>query len=251
MKTNSTGFNNLPGRSGLKIFMAPAFTFFLLGLLSCASDRSPMREPTGVTVSDDIVSSDLSQIKSIAVIDFVEGHRPDAPRAIYSCDITGFNFIHGQVVTGSGEVVSDQFRFELSKRGIIVPSRESTLSAIKETDPGLVSEYGIKLGVAVGENLGVDAVVMGSVMRFEELIGVKFVADKPASVSFSFAVIDIRAKKVVWKSKFEKTQAPLFSNILDYKTFFKGGMTWQKARQLSGIGVNNILRRVQIGASKR
>jgi hypothetical protein len=240
-------FNNPSCGAGLKYFIAPALTLLALGLFSCASNRSSMREPTGVTISDDILSSDLSKIKSLAVMDFVEGHRPSAPRAVYSCDITGFNFVHGEVSAGSGELVSDQFRLELSKRGIKVASRESTMEIIKEIDPGLISDYGIELGVAIGKRLEVDAVVMGSVMRFEELVGGKFSADKPASVSFSFAVIDIRAEKVVWKSKFDKTQASFFSNMLDYKTFFNGGMTWQKARQLSDIGVENILRKTNIG----
>ncbi|VAX15416.1 hypothetical protein MNBD_NITROSPINAE04-2060 [hydrothermal vent metagenome] len=251
MRTDSPGFNNLSSRSILKNFVAPVFALLALGLFSCASDRSSMREPTGVTVSDDIASSNLSQIKSLAVMDFVEGHRPDAPRAVYSCDITGFNFVHGAVSSGSGELVADQFRFELSKRGVKVVSRESVMNIIKQADPGLISEYGVKLGLFAGEKLGVDAVVMGSVMRFEELVGGKLSADKPASVSFSFAVIDVHTKKIVWKSKFEKTQASLFSNILDYKTFFKGGMTWQKAHKLSSIGVKNILRKINIGDQKQ
>ncbi|HEB73032.1 MAG TPA: hypothetical protein ENI77_10480 [Nitrospirae bacterium] len=251
MRANSPGFNNPSGRSSLKNFIAPVFALLALGLFSCASDRRLMPEPTGVTVSDDVVSSDLSQIKSLAVIDFVEGHRSNAPRAVYSCDITGFNFVHGAVSSGSGELVANQFRFELSKRGVKVASRESVMSVIKQADPDVTSEYGVQLGLFVGEKLGVDAVVMGSVMRFEELVGAKLSADKPASVSFSFAVIDVRAKKIVWKSKFEKTQASLFSNILDYKTFFKGGMTWQKAHKLSSIGVKNILRKITIGDQKQ
>ncbi|VAX20088.1 hypothetical protein MNBD_NITROSPINAE03-264 [hydrothermal vent metagenome] len=251
MRTDSSGFNNRSSRLSLKNFIAPVFALLALGLFSCASDRGSMREPTGVTVSDDVASSNLSQIKSLAVIDFVEGHRPNAPRAIYSCDITGFDFVHGKVSAGSGELVADQFRLELAKRGVKVASRESVMSIIKQAGPGLTSEYGVKLGLFAGEKLGVDAVVMGSVMRFEELVGAKLSADKPASVSFSFAVIDIHAEKIVWKSKFEKTQTPLFSNILDYKTFFKGGMTWQKAHKLSSIGVKNILRKINIGDQKQ
>lgn len=251
MKTGSSVFNDRSGGSVLRYLIAPIMALVALGLFSCASDRSSMREPTGVTISDDILSSDLSEIKSLAVIDFVEGHRPSAPRAVYSCDITGLNFVHGEVVAGSGELVSDQFRSRLSERGILVTPRESTMEIVEQADPGLISEYGIGLGVAVGKKLGVDAVVMGSVMRYEELVGGKLSADKPASVSFSLAVIDVRLGKVVWKSKFEKTQASLFSNILDYKTFFKGGMAWQKAHQLSAIGVENLLQKINIGVNKR
>ena len=251
MKTNGSSFNDLSGGSGLRYFLAPVLAVVALGLFSCASDRSSMREPTGVTISGDVAQSDLSEIKRLVVIDFSEGRRPSVSGAARVCHITGFSFIPGEVGAGSGELVSNQFRFQLSKRGVEVVSRESTMEALKEAAPDLISEYGTRLGAAVGKRLGVDIVVLGSVMRFEELVGGKFSADKPASVSFSVAVIDISAKQIVWKSKFEKTQASLFSNILDYKTFFKGGMTWQKAHQLSAIGVESTLLKMKIGVRKR
>lgn len=237
--------------SRLTYIIAPIVALVALGLSSCVSDRSSMREPTGVTVSADIAQSDLSLVKSLAVIDFYEGRLPGEEGGAYVDHITGFSFIPGQVATGSGQLVSNQFRFELSKRDITVSAQETTMEVVKKADPDLMLEYGVKLGVAVGKRLGVDFVVMGSVMRFEDLVGRKLAADKPASVSFSVAVIDVYKGKIAWKSKFEKTQTPLFSNILDYKTFFKGGMTWQKAHKLSAIGVESTLLKMKIGVMKR
>lgn len=248
MKAFNTGFTRRGSFFGFGRYFAFVLAVAIAaGALSCASGRSAMREPTGVTIPETYAAPDLSEIKSLAVMDFYRGRIPTMPGTAYVCHITGLHFIRGDIASGSGELIADQFRFNFSERGLEVVSGGSTREAFDGIDPEIISAYDVNLGIAVGNRLKVGAVVMGSVMRFEELIGTKFAADKPASVSFSVALIDMREKRIVWKAKFEKTQKPLLSNVLDYKTFFKGGMAWQKARRLSAIGVENTLQHIHVG----
>ncbi|MBI4828036.1 MAG: hypothetical protein HY804_04390 [Nitrospinae bacterium] len=87
---------------------------------------------------------------------------------------------------------------------------------------------------------GAQAALMGVVIRFEELQGTKISADRPASVAFSAVLVNAKGE-LLWKAKFEKTQKPLFTNLLDFRTFFKGGMVWQRAATLANIGVEGVL----------
>jgi len=222
------------GRVGYHFFLA-----LLLGAtISCSTGA---HRQSGVTAQVADSTPDLSGSKRVVVLDFFEGRHPDLPGTAYVCHLTGINFIPGDVEDGAGEEVADLFRLHLSNRKIEVVDNGSITKALGGIDKGLVAEYGLALGLKTGELTKADAVIMGVVMRFEERSGTKFGSSKPASVSFSTIIVDMKTKKIAWKAKFEKTQKALFSNVFDYKTFFKGGMVWQTAAELADMGVQNVL----------
>ncbi len=213
---------------------------FLLALvlgatLSCSTGA---HRQSGVTAQIADNTQDLSGAKRVAVIDFFEGSHPGTP---YVCHLSGINFIPGDVEHGAGEEVADLFRLHLSNRKMDVADDNSVKKALNRIAKGLAADYCFDLGIKAGELTKADVVIMGVVMRFEERSGTKFGSSKPASVSFSVIIIDMKTKKITWKAKFEKTQKALFSNMLDYKTFFKGGMVWQTAAELADMGVQNVL----------
>lgn len=141
--------------------------------------------------------------------------------------------------------MADQFRYYLAEKGFTVTPASETAEAAANMKSGGASSYNVPLAVEAGRKLGVDAVVLGTVMRYEERVGTKFSVDKPASVSFSVALVNVRKGEITWKAKFEKTQQPLFSNIMDFGTFVKGGMVWQTADRLAGIGVESVVNSIQ------
>lgn len=233
------------GGAIVKAFRISSLLMLVLSVvaISCASDQGG-RRVSGVK-SQESATAGIAAIKSLAVIDFFEAKPVDAPGKSYSCHVTGLIFGPGEVTAGSGEVVADQFRYYLAEQGFVVAPEPETVKAAANIRLGDASSYNVAQAVEAGMKLGVDAVVLGSVMRFEERVGTKFSVDKPASVSFSVALVNVRKGEIIWKAKFEKTQQPLFSNIMDFGTFVKGGMVWQTADRLAGIGVESVVNSMQ------
>lgn len=212
-----------------------------LTAVSCATEGGQMREPVGVTVVPSGGAESSGPIGQVAALDFYELRVPVNGPEPRICPLTGFAFTPGEVETGSGETMADLFRVELAERGVQVADRDATRAAMGAM-PATAGEYNLALGARTAIAAGAQAALMGVVIRFEELQGTKISADRPASVAFSAALVSAKGE-LLWKAKFEKTQKPLFTNLLDFRTFFKGGMVWQRAATLANIGVDGVLAR--------
>lgn len=94
----------------------------------------------------------------------------------------------------------------------------------------------------VGEELGADAVIAGYVFCYLERKGYTYAAERPASAVFSFHLVRVSDGDVVWSGTFDKTQGSLMTNILDIRTFFKGGGKWITVRELSKQGISELLK---------
>ncbi|MBI4665522.1 MAG: hypothetical protein HY751_03835 [Nitrospinae bacterium] len=223
-----------------KAFKTLVLPMTILWIGACASLTDDFSGKHGVTAPAHSASEGSEKIRTVAVLDFIEEKTAKPSNEPAICRITGLAFAPGTVEDGSGEVVADNFRGALGKLGYAALTREETLEALKKF-PAPGDDNFVAVAAEVGKALGVEAVVVGSVMRYEDRVGGKYIADKPASVAFSVAVINPADGKITWKAKFDKTQQSLFSDLTDYKTFFKGGMVWQTASQLASLGVENIL----------
>lgn len=226
----------------LALILLPLLTFSF----ACGGSRGSMKQPTGVMAPPAYDIKALSNVRKIAVLDFYELKEIRAAGAPNLCPVTNMHFIHGKAPAGSGKTVADQFHVRLARRGFEVIDRDLVDEVLNNLPESEKTDYTIALGAKVGQALSADAVVMGVVMKFDERVGTKLGADKPASVGFSVAIVSVPDGKILWKAKFEKTQRALSENLLDYKTFFRGGMVWQKASQLSAIGIENILDRLPV-----
>lgn len=105
---------------------------------------------------------------------------------------------------------------------------------IDRTDP-------IAAARVVADETGADAVLFGTVYRFQERVGTRFAAPQPASVSFDLALYSVAAGEVVWKGQFDETQEALTSNLLNAWMFWRAGPHWFSARELAGLGIEKLL----------
>lgn len=218
--------------------LAVALGFFI----SCSAGEKRGVERAGVKVVPSQLPPEFCCVRSVAVVNLHErGDHPGGDGG-YRCGITGLNFTPGAVMEGAGEIVADQLRNRLMEMGFLVAERETTMETVAGGRED--KEHFVEMARRVGMELEVDAVVIGSVMRFEERVGTKLAAEKPASVAFSVAFIRPADGQILWKAKFEKTQKAFFEDVLDYKTFVKGGMVWQRAEELSAIGVDTLVKQV-------
>ncbi|VAX22376.1 hypothetical protein MNBD_NITROSPINAE02-1415 [hydrothermal vent metagenome] len=217
---------------------------------SCQSGEMSVRRAKGVTVSPAPDTLALHNVKKIVVLDFHEHQAEITEGDPNICPVTGFHFISGFAPAGSGVMVADQLRLALVDKGFDVIHRKILVEALKDMPELKHNQYTAALGADIGRRMGADVVMMGSVMRFEELVGTKIAAEKPAAVGLSLAVINPADGKILWKAKFEKVQHALLLDVLDYETFFAGGMVWQRASQLSHVGITNLLQRLPIRSAR-
>jgi hypothetical protein len=159
----------------------------------------------------------------------------------YTCPLTGLTMTPGAVEEGAGVAVADLFRSSMAIRGFSVISPDDTRKIAGQLMTGRHEGYTEQVGLAVGRKLEADVVIQGIVVRYAERVGGKFSVDRPASVAFCVALINVADGRMVWKARFDKTQKDLLSDVLDIRSFFKGGMIWQTVGQLAGMGVEDML----------
>jgi len=100
--------------------------------------------------------------------------------------------------------------------------------------------------IKIGESLASDAVLAGYVYRWRERQGTDYAVSRPASVAFELALVKVADGSIIWKSRFDKTQASLTENILDLGTFLKGKGRWMTVHELAGVGLSDLLARLPI-----
>jgi len=98
--------------------------------------------------------------------------------------------------------------------------------------------------VQIGKELDVDFILVAYLFRFEERIGSRIGAEKPASVGFDVHLIRLRDGKVVWIGKFDETQRPLSENLLNIGSFFRRKASWLTAEELSSVGMDEMLKKM-------
>ena len=97
-----------------------------------------------------------------------------------------------------------------------------------------------------GDSLSADAVLAGYVFRWHERIGTDFSVSRPASVAFELALLRVADGSLIWKGRFDKTQASLAEDLLDLRTFLKGKGRWMNVVDLAGIGLSELVEQLPV-----
>ncbi|MBI3600593.1 MAG: glutaredoxin family protein [Nitrospinae bacterium] len=214
----------------------------LFFLTSCSGFIGGFKPSSGVVILHS-EKPDTISIKKVAVIPFRTGSLIPADNGTVICHLTGQSFKSGKIEADSGKNVASLFYNGLLLNRNINLIPEANVNLFYESmDKNLTDKYDISLGKKVGETLDADAVLMGVVLRYEERDGTSWAANRPASAAFTAILIDVKSGEILWKVRFDKTQKALSENILDIKTFMKGGGSWQTADQLLSIGIEEALK---------
>jgi hypothetical protein len=128
-------------------------------------------------------------------------------------------------------------------RFIITPDEraEEALTPMMKTQ---FEEKPFPTAVQIGKELDVDFIMVAYLFRFEQRIGSRIGAEKPASVGFDVHLIRLRDEKVVWIGKFDETQRPLSENLLNIGSFFRRKASWLTAEELSSVGMDEMLKKL-------
>jgi hypothetical protein len=97
-----------------------------------------------------------------------------------------------------------------------------------------------RLVAALGRRLGADAVLVGTLYRYRERVGLTYSADTPAAVTFDLLLLESASGRVVWSRSFDEEQQPLSDNLLKIGTFIKDKGRWLTAAQLGARALNEM-----------
>lgn len=156
--------------------------------------------------------------------------------------LTGSMFIGGSVPQGIHQELTERVYERLSKdSSLYIVSPEEARRALWAIKGASYEADEKELLRKLGESLGSDAVLAGHVYRWQERLGTDYAVSRPASVALELALLRVADGSIMWKSRFDKTQASLSENILDLNTFLKGKGRWMTAHELAAVGVSDLL----------
>jgi len=182
-------------------------------------------------------------INKIAIIPFQKVVADNPFQTFVRCPISGA-FLRTCELTGAPEKTVEEIfvnRIKATRKYIIIPP--SRVDGIyKRVSAASFKEMPWQTIKKVGEELGVDGVIVGYVYCYMERKGYTYSVEQPASVTFCVHLLDVQDGSVMWSGSFDKTQRSLMENLLNASSFFRGGGKWVTARELSEEGVAELLK---------
>jgi len=190
------------------------------------------------------------KVQRIVVMPFIRG-LPDTrlnepiKRMLY-CTMDNLCFNVKEVRGNADELLTGYLQDALKPRygEALIPLQivRPAYSALPKNPP---TDTPQSLAVALGKKLQADHVMVGTVWRYQQLVGSAEAADKPASVAFALYLLNVETGNPVWEATYEKTQQPLSQNVLNIKEFFNMGARWLTAEELARYGMKQVLGEAQ------
>lgn len=182
---------------------------------------------------------------TLAILPFFVERADNPARGVVLCPLCKSIYQSGEVVPGSENTLTQLFytKMEALGRFKILP-----LGKVEEVlTPSVKRQFEEKpsrSAIQIGKDLNVDFVLVAYLFRFEERIGSSMGVERPASVAFDLHLLRIRDGVEVWKGKFDERQRPLSENLLKIGSFLRRKASWLTAKELAGVGMDEILRRL-------
>jgi hypothetical protein len=180
---------------------------------------------------------------TLAILPFLIERMEDPSRGAV-CPVCRGVYKRGSILHSSQRTLAQLLQQKMDALGTftILPL-EKVEDVFSKTDKGQFELRPLRSAIQLGKELNVDFIFVGFLFRFEERIGSRIGADKPASVSFDVHLLRVKDGKRVWDGKFDETQQALSENLLKIGSFVRRGGAWLKAEELSSVGMDEMLKR--------
>ena len=181
---------------------------------------------------------------ALAILPFLIERMGDPSRGAV-CPVCQRVYKRGDVLYSSQRTLAQLLQLKMDTLGTfkILPL-EKVEDVFSKTDKGQFELRPLRSAIQLGKELNVDFIFVGYLFRFEERIGSRIGADKPASVGFDVHLLRVKDGKRVWDGKFDETQQALSENLLKIGSFVRRGAAWLKAEELSSVGMDEMLKRL-------
>ena len=181
---------------------------------------------------------------TLAILPFLIERMEDPSRGVV-CPVCQGVYKRGNTLYGSQRTLTQLLQQKMDTLGTfkILPL-EKVEGAFSKTDQGQFELRPLRSAIQLGKELNMDFIFIGYLFRFEERVGSRIGADKPASVSFDVHLLRVKDGKRVWDGKFDETQQALSENLLKIGSFVRRGAAWLKAEELASVGMDEMLKRL-------
>ena len=217
---------NKPGWHRLSCYLG----FLILTVAGCASTPAPPPQTPIITHYNQVALLPFANAAAI----FEEGSQVRNP-------LTSKVFTTGAVPDGAPAVLTrilwEQLRAKTTTS--LIPPEQSVgerAEMLSET-----ADFRERRMVAeLGRRQGADAVLLGTLYRYRERVGLNYAADTPAAVTFDLILLDTASGRVVWWRSFDEVQQALSENLLKIGTFLKDKGRWLTAAQMSSRALEEM-----------
>jgi len=77
--------------------------------------------------------------------------------------------------------------------------------------------------------------------RYRQRVGGKYTAEVPASVSFSYRLVEVNSGQILCRGRFDETQESVMENLFNFNSARKRGFTWVTAEEMLREGLQSKL----------
>ncbi|HEC99287.1 MAG TPA: hypothetical protein ENN18_02750 [Proteobacteria bacterium] len=215
---------------GKVCFWVTALWILCSACIGCGGKHTELEKKAGSTT------------KTIAVLPFEAEAAGETGQQYVTCSVCGSAYKAGHIEPRAETVLSDLLFEKLKDNPNIILL---TLGQSKGLWADALASLGgvpyTKILQRVGEKSGTDAVLYGRIFRYEEREGRTYSVQRPASVAFDLHLVRTSDGVIIWKGRFDETQAPLMENILRFPSYLKRGGKWLTADELAGEGVDKVM----------
>lgn len=215
-----------------RIFSLALFCFLLPVILACQAMQ-------GITTSE--LPGGKIALSRLAVLPFQDLTPDDPAVRMVSCPLCGGIFQTEKLASAAEKVVEAMVLTNLREYkqiAIVDPERTAQVYArAAASGPAALPAILQK----TGQELNVDAILVGYVFRYRERKGYPYAVEKPASAAFDLHLIRVRDGLTIWRGAFDKTQSSLMENVFQLSSFFNRGGKWVTAKELSADGLTALL----------
>ena len=204
---------------------------------SSNSNLSPSQMWHGTVESLPLVGKDPSlELHSVRAVRTVKVHRVAVMPVIDHPNATGETIEDGAAESITADVWG---RMTLVSGWEVVP--ESDVRGVMQQLPPTTLANMQDNAMKLGRQLYADAVVYGTVTRYEERVGSDYAAKSPAAVAFALHLVDIHNGVVLWTARYARQQEALTQNIFNVGNFLANRGRWVHANDLAQRGVEEAL----------
>ncbi len=183
----------------------------------------------------------------MAVMPFFKGRHPSQMGQALQCPLCKLWFDPANVVQGSEETLTRMaYEFMLERFGDRMASMDHVMATYSGISRDEERDTPLSLARRVGQSMGVNAILVGTVWRYRDRTGGPAATWNPASIAFDLYLVDVRTGETLWMGSFEETQKSLSENIWDWGTFFDRGARWLTANELARYGMRELLKQLPL-----
>ena len=204
---------------------------------SSNSNLSPSRMWHGTVESLPLVGKDPSlELHSVRAIRTVKVHRVAVMPVIDHPNATG-----EPIEDGAAEsITADVWGYMTLVSGWEVVPESDVRGVMQQLPPTTLANMQDN-AMKLGRQLSADAVVYGTVTRYQERVGSDYAAKSPAAVAFALHLVDVHNGVVLWTARYARQQEALTQNIFNVGNFLANRGRWVHANDLAQRGVDESL----------